>query len=431
MPSQKKIAFIFFLLLIPACFFVFTNIAKADCGEGEVCVPACASGFTQTSNTCNVNAGGLDFTVGVCCKQNPQTTPTTQSMNCGSGGKGTCTPNSSGADIPSECGAGTENIGAADCPTTGFSTYMAGGYMCCYPKQQQTNAAQTNQTSASSPATPSSSNSGGISGLVPCRNNCTLCHLILGFKKIFDFLLGLLFIATILIITVAGVFYMVSSGSKGMMDKAKKALTYALIAFFIGMGSWLLVNIVMQMVGYQHPTGGNWWQFTCDTAQTRGPAMGSGGTPITGGTAGTTGTGSGGSPFGTGLVSSGQKTLDQIVANMRNTVYDNGRQGWTSDGTFHGDCSSWAQEFYKEAYGIDPGGSTAQMRQNANGSTDRSTLTPGDLLIVNGSHGDGTHAVIYLGGDSVIGNSGVGRNVRDGTLSGYSTISAVIKAPSK
>lgn len=115
--------------------------------------------------------------------------------------------------------------------------------------------------------TPSSSNSGGTGGLVPCDTNCTLCHLVIGFKNIYEFFLKLLFVATMLAITVSGVFYMVSAGSKTLTEMAKKALTYSLTAFVIGMAGWILINTVMTALGYKHPYGGSWWQFTCDTSK--------------------------------------------------------------------------------------------------------------------------------------------------------------------
>ena len=236
--------------------------------------------------------------------------------------------------------------------------------------------------------------------------------------------------ATTLVVVVAGVMYMVSSGAKGMIDKAKSALTYALTAMILALVAWLIINATLNALGYNR--SGSWWNFQCDTTQTKGPTGGTGGGTLPGNPGGggsQTGTGSGGKSVGTGVVSSGQMTLDQVAANLeQNTIYRASKGGWI-DGTFYGDCSSWAQEFYKEAYGVDPGGTTSEMKQNANGSTDRSTLSPGDLLIVNGSHGDGTHAVIYMGGDSVVGNSGTGRDVVYGNLSGYTNIAAVIKAP--
>jgi hypothetical protein len=300
MLSKKKIAFIFSLMLLPACLFVFTNIAKADCGSGESCVQACADGYTQTSNKCNVDIPGISFSEGVCCKPNTSTTaPTTSSV------------------------------------------------------------------SSSSPAAPAPARNPG--GLVPCDQNCTLCHLILGFKNIFDFFLGLLFIATMLVITVSGVFYMISTGSKGMIEKAKKALTYSLTAFVIGMGSWLFVNIVMQMVGYKHPTGGNWWQFTCDTTQTRGPAVTSAGPTQSSGN------------NGTGNLNG--KGCDGVVQNIQ------AMNGWTytqgsnrmSDG--YGDCSSTTSRAYTAAGCQNPGGNTNEMYGKASEMGDPSTLKAGDALV--------------------------------------------------
>jgi len=274
--------------------------------------------------------------------------------------------------------------------------------------------------------------------LVPCglegKADCTLCHLVIGFKNIYDYLLfTVLLPATVLAVVIAGVMYMVSSGSKGMIEKAKSALTYALTAMLLALLAWLIINVTLNALGFKN--AGSWYNFTCDTTQTVGATSMGTGTTTAGTGAGTgTGTGSGGKSIGTGVVSSGEKTLAQVAANLKNsTIYvdklNSSKVGWV-DGTFYGDCSSWAQEFYKEAYGIDPGGTTTQMKENANGNTDRSTLTAGDLLIVNGSHGNGTHAVIYLGDDSVVGNSTQGVNVKYGTLSGYTNIAAVIKAPS-
>lgn len=114
--------------------------------------------------------------------------------------------------------------------------------------------------------------------LVPCGigagDNCTLCHLVVGIKNIFDWLMGLLFIATVVTITVAGVFYMVSSGNKAMISKAKQAITYALAAFLIGMGCWLMVNVIMTMFGFKNQS---WWQFKCDTSSAWGSGSGTDG----------------------------------------------------------------------------------------------------------------------------------------------------------
>ena len=109
--------------------------------------------------------------------------------------------------------------------------------------------------------------------LVPCgldgTANCTLCHLVLGFKNIYDYLLSLLLAATTLVIVVAGVMYMVSSGAKGMIEKAKSAFTYALTAMILALLAWLIINTVLNALGYNK--SGSWWTFSCDTTQTQGP----------------------------------------------------------------------------------------------------------------------------------------------------------------
>jgi len=58
--------------------------------------------------------------------------------------------------------------------------------------------------------------------LVPCTDNCNLCDIILGIKRIFGYLGTLLIIVATLFIIIAGIAYMVSGGSKNLMEWAKK-----------------------------------------------------------------------------------------------------------------------------------------------------------------------------------------------------------------
>jgi len=110
-----------------------------------------------------------------------------------------------------------------------------------------------------------------MAALVPCSTSenpdpCTLCHLVLGVRNIFEFLLALLFIACILFIVVAGVLYMVSSGNKSLMDWAKKAITYSLSGFLLFLLSWVIVTAVLTALDAKRVS--NWWTFTCDTKPT-------------------------------------------------------------------------------------------------------------------------------------------------------------------
>lgn len=126
-------------------------------------------------------------------------------------------------------------------------------------------------------------------GLVPCGTSenpslCTLCHLVIGFKNIFEYLIyTVLFPLFTLGIVISGVLYMVSSGNKSLVEKAKTALTYSLMGAVIALTSWLLVNAVLHALGYK--SVGNWWTYTCDTTPSKSAGtLGTGGATLPGST---------------------------------------------------------------------------------------------------------------------------------------------------
>jgi hypothetical protein len=252
-----KISLIIFLIIVS--FITSSKASKADYMTEAQCTAAGGT-CNKISSNCNPDQDskglcqGGPLTQGACCA--PKTAATTkQASAAGENCKkinGSCFPLQT--ESGSTCGD-DDFKGTMDCP------FQEG---CCVPKA----VATTNNTSqpATSPSTPASSENTG--GLVPCKNNCTLCHLIVGFHNIFTFLLGLLITATLLAITGAGVFYMVSTGNKGMMDTAKQALTYALTAFALGLGSWLVVTMILTAFGFNN--AGSWWTFTCDATQSQG-----------------------------------------------------------------------------------------------------------------------------------------------------------------
>lgn len=209
-------------------------------------------------------------------------------------------------------------------------------------------------------------------GLVPCGTSenpspCTLCHLIIGFKNIFDYLLGtVLFPLFTLGIVISGVLYMVSSGNKSLVEKAKTAFTYSLMGAVVALTSWLLVNAVLSALGYK--SVGNWWNYTCDTAQTQGPGtLGPGGATLPG-TSDLTGKGCAG-----------------VVQNANAMV------GWSyskpnrmADGS--ADCSSVAYRSYSAAgCSLPQGNSDTYLSLGKNFSaSQQSSLNAGDLLVYSG-----------------------------------------------
>jgi cell wall-associated NlpC family hydrolase len=253
--------------------------------------------------------------------------------------------------------------------------------------------------------------------LVPCgldgKADCTLCHLVLGFKNIYDYLLYVVLLpAAILVIIIAGVMYIVSSGSKGLIEKAKSAFVYALTALVLALLAWLLINATLHALGYTN--AGNWYTFTCDTTQSTGSGTtGAGGAtlpPSGGGTGAGTGKGGGISGKGSDInVPQDGSKLAQILEKEKGAIYVWGKDAINADGTLITDCSGWTKDVWKETYGVDiPRYSGDQGNQAFN----YSQLTNGTILESPG------HVGIYYNG-SVYHNSGSGRDVRVVNLDNY------------
>jgi len=98
--------------------------------------------------------------------------------------------------------------------------------------------------------------------LVPCKDNCNLCDIISGMKRIFDYLGLIIVAAATLFIAIAGFLYIFSSGSKNLMELAKKAFITCLAGFLLYHFSWLVVDAILKATGYNKVT--NWWQFDCE-----------------------------------------------------------------------------------------------------------------------------------------------------------------------
>lgn len=202
-------------------------------------------------------------------------------------------------------------------------------------------------------------------GIVPCGKTagCTLCHLIIGFERIFKYLAEILFTVTMVFIVVAGVMYMISGGNKSLMEKAKQAIILALSGFVLFLCSWLLIGGILTALGYKQV--GSWWSFDCDTTQTTGP--------VSSGSSSGSSSSSSSSSSGTGCAA--------VVNNIK------AMQGWSyvrgswSDGS--GDCSSTTSRAYTKAGCKNPGGSTSAMYANASSFTDASSLKAGDALVWN------------------------------------------------
>lgn len=121
-------------------------------------------------------------------------------------------------------------------------------------------------------------------GIVPCGRNintdngedhmCTLCDLIVGIKRIFDY--GLYIVVTIAFIAlfISGVIYIISIGDEKMMTMAKGFLRSALVGFALVAGAWLIVNVTLTVISYRSDMSylgigkTSWNSFSCTTEPT-------------------------------------------------------------------------------------------------------------------------------------------------------------------
>jgi hypothetical protein len=124
-------------------------------------------------------------------------------------------------------------------------------------------------------------------GLIPCATTssnrpCTLCDFIVGIKGLMDFGMSMITIAAIAGIFFAGIFYIISIGDSGMMEKAKGFLKSALLGFIFVFTAWLIVSLTMWVLGAKTATdqGGilgiqvvGWNSFTCSTASSSGQVI--------------------------------------------------------------------------------------------------------------------------------------------------------------
>ncbi len=97
---------------------------------------------------------------------------------------------------------------------------------------------------------------------------CTICHFILMGKRIYDLVLSLLIIVSIVMLTASGILYMFSGANPELNSTAKEIVTKTLIGFALFLGSWLIVSTILILISYNSAflgTGGKWYNFSCDT----------------------------------------------------------------------------------------------------------------------------------------------------------------------
>jgi cytochrome bd-type quinol oxidase subunit 2 len=113
--------------------------------------------------------------------------------------------------------------------------------------------------------------------IVPCATStspdmCTICHLAVGIWEIIDFIKNLVFITSVVIIMVAGIMYIVSTGNQQITTMAKTAIKTALIGTIVVLVSFLVITFILNAIFNTNTLGGEGstlkvdysiWEFDC------------------------------------------------------------------------------------------------------------------------------------------------------------------------
>lgn len=296
--------------------------------------------------------GLIDCTGGnTCCKKSTTTTPPTTPPS-----GGTC-ESTSGQICSADCGSetGYEAGGTGTCTDSAKS-------QCCKP--------ESDPEGGTIPACTGSENP----GLVPCGRSCdnpatpsdetaicTLCHLLLLIKNIFDWIFMVMTYIAFAVLVAMGILYIVSTGRPQLINVAKSGIWAALVGFAVVLLAWVMVNVVLFVLadgalGEQNAAysikdskTGAWFEFTCDAASKyqRTGLAGSGGS---GGGAGSGGAGGGPGNGSCSVISSGYCTTENL-----------------------GKACSWNAEAASKVCNVESGGNTA-----AASNTDRCQNENGD-----------------------------------------------------
>jgi len=94
--------------------------------------------------------------------------------------------------------------------------------------------------------------------LVPCTNDCNVCHLYDLAHNIIDLLLwGIATPLLIVALLVAGFFWLTSAGSEEKITKGKSILFSAVVGFVIAFGAWVIINTIMTTLVFKNPIDNN------------------------------------------------------------------------------------------------------------------------------------------------------------------------------
>lgn len=111
---------------------------------------------------------------------------------------------------------------------------------------------------------------------------CTLCHLLIMAKNIFDLMFAWLIIVALGFLTIAGVIFIVSLGNQARRALAKNIVEKTLGGFALFILSWLIVYTILVVLSVDEDMLGltrgvdRWFEFSCSTTSSYGAYQGEG-----------------------------------------------------------------------------------------------------------------------------------------------------------
>lgn len=104
-------------------------------------------------------------------------------------------------------------------------------------------------------------------GVVGCTgSDCTVCGVLSTVSQTINFLMGVSAAAAALVLVLAGLAYIFTTGRKRLLEKAKVFARNGIIGFLLILVSWLVIRTLFFVSGYQDAAG--WWRFSCETEVT-------------------------------------------------------------------------------------------------------------------------------------------------------------------
>jgi hypothetical protein len=113
-----------------------------------------------------------------------------------------------------------------------------------------------------------------MESIVSCQGeNCNVCAGIETVSNLYNYLLGISLVLAILVLVLAGFFYLGSAGNQEKLSRSRLFARSGILGFSLILIGWIIIHSLFFALGFKN--AGSWWQFQCTTekpVETRNPA---------------------------------------------------------------------------------------------------------------------------------------------------------------